>query len=167
MRAFLLVALLLLPAISFADLNVPSLMGQAQQAYLGGDYTTAKELFGEVLEMDPHNTLAINYLRKIRALQGSPTPAASDLFSKLILPKVELKDAAFSAALDFFKHEAAVQSVNVSFVAQLPAAQMERPVTLSLSQIPFLTALKYLCDLNGAAYKVEPYAIVIVPAGAQ
>ena len=53
--------------------------------------------------------------------------------------------------------------MNVSFVSQLPAPQMEHMVTLSLSHIPFLDALRYLCELNNAVFKVDPYAIVIMP----
>jgi len=168
MRASLLLALIctLLPVIGFADPSVPDLMAQAQRAYVGGDYDTAKELFSEVLQLDPQNTLAIGFLRNIRLRQGGASPAAKDQLSGLILPKVELKEATFSAALDFFKHEAAAQSVTVSFVPQLPAGAMDHPVTLSLSQIPFLDALKYLCALNNATYKVERFAIVITPAAA-
>jgi len=165
MRASLLVALFcgLLPAIALADPTVPSLMGQAQRAYVGGDYDTATELFNEVLQLDPQNTLAIQFLRNIRLRQAGLPPAAQDPLKDLVLPKVELKDATFFAALDFFKQEAARQSVTVSFVSQLPPAQMQHAVTLSLSQIPFLDALHYLCGLNSADYKVERYAIVIIP----
>jgi hypothetical protein len=43
---------------------------------------------------------------------------------------------------------------------------MERKVTLNLSQIPFLDALRYLCELDNAVFKQEPYAIVITPVPA-
>jgi len=142
-------------------------MGQAQRAYIAGDYDTAKELFGEVLQADPHNTLAIQFLRSIRQREAGVAPVTKDPLKALILPKVELKDATFSSALDFFKHEAAAQSVTVSFVSQLPQPQMDHTVTLSLSQIPFLDALRYLCDLNHAVYKVERFAIVIMPVPAE
>ncbi len=139
-------------------------MGQAQRAYLGGDFDTARELFGEVVEMDPHNTLAIEYLRNIRLREAGMAPApAKDPVESLVIPRIEFKDATFSSALDFLKVAAAKQSVTISFVPQLPEAQMEHTVTLSLSQIPFLDALKYLCQLNDATYKVERYAIVILP----
>ena len=166
MRAPLFVALLfvLLPVIALADSDEPSLMAQAQRAFIAGDYDTAKQIFGEVIELDPHNTVAIQYLRNIRLAQAGALPTPKDTLHGLILPRVELKAATFSAALDFFKREAAAQSVTVSFVPQLPAAQMDRSVTLSLSQIPFLDALKYLCQLDDATYKVERYAIVILPA---
>ena len=168
MRASLLVALVsLLPVLALADPTVPNLMAQGQRAFGAGDYETAKESFNEVIKMDPHNALAIQSLRNIRLREAGITPApAKDPLKSLVLPKVELKDATFSAALDFFKHEAAAQSVTVSFVSQLPAVQMDHTVTLSLSQVPFLDALRYLCTLNDAVYKVERYAIVIKPVSA-
>jgi hypothetical protein len=146
-----------------ADPTVATLMAQAQRAYVAADYDTAKDLFGQVVELDPQNTMAIRFLRAIRARQaGKPSPPPSP-FESLVLAKVELREATFSSALDFFKQKAADQSVTVSFVPQLPPAQMAHTVSLSLSKIPFLDALRYLCQLNNASYKVEPYAIVIVP----
>jgi thioredoxin-like negative regulator of GroEL len=167
MRAPLLVALItLLPLLALADPTEPELMAQAQRAYIAGDYDTAVQLFGQVVEMDPQNTLAIQYLRRIKiALEAQGTPAQSAI-GQIVLPKIDLRDATFSAALDFFKQEAAKQGATVSFVPQLPAAQMEAKITLNLTQIPFLDALTYLCQLNSATYKVETYAIVILPAPA-
>jgi hypothetical protein len=168
MRAALLAALLcaLLPAAALADDTVATLMGQAQRAFVAGDYDTARELFGEVIQLDPQNTVAIQFLRTIRARQAGQPAAPKNPFDALVLSKVDIKDATFSSALDFFKQKAADQSVTVSFVPQLPEAQMEHTVTLNLSNIPFLDALRYLCQLNDATYKVEPYAIVIKPASA-
>ena len=167
MRVSLIVAFVCVlgSGVVFGDMTEPQLMGAAQRAYLGGDYDTATQLFAQVLEMDPQNTLAIQFLRKIKMSEAGQAPTApQDPLKALVLPKIEFKDATFAAALDFFKAEAGKQSVTVSFVAQLPAAQMQHTVTLSLSNIPFLDALTYLCQLNGATYKVQPYAIVIMPA---
>ena len=61
---------MVLPALGFADPTEPELMGQAQKAYVARDYETAKELFNEVLEIDPHNTLAIQYLRNIHLAEA-------------------------------------------------------------------------------------------------
>jgi hypothetical protein len=168
MRAYLLAASLctLLSVLALADPTEPELMAQGQRAFVGGDYDTATQAFTQVIEMDPQNTLAIQYLRKIRLAAAGAPPAAKSSVDSLIIPKIDFKDATFSAALDFFKQEAAKQSVNVAFVPQLPPAQLQSPVTLSLSQIPFLDALHYLCQLNNATYKVERYAIVIMPAPA-
>jgi hypothetical protein len=166
MRIFLLGALLVLPVIGLADSTIPELMGQAQKAYVAQDYTTAQELFNEVLEADPHNTLAIQYLRNIHLAEASQPVAPKDPLKGLVIPQIEFKDATFAAALDFFKKAADKQGVSVSFVPQMPAAQMERTVTLSLSNIPFLDALRYLCEQDNAVFKVDPYAIVITPVPA-
>jgi hypothetical protein len=165
MRVFLLFASLctFLPAVALADPTEPQLMAQAQQAYLGGDYDTAVQLFTQVLEVDPQNTLAIQYMRDIRVkLHGAQS--TKNPLNDLVIPRIDFRNATFSAALDFFTQQAAKQSVNVSFVPQLPPEQLNKPVTLSLSQVPFLVALNYLCQLNNATYRVEQYAIVILPA---
>jgi hypothetical protein len=169
MRASLLVALLctLVPVLAIADPTVPQLMAQGQRAYIAGDYDTAKGLFAQVLEINPQNTVAIQFLRNIRLAQaGVAATPAPDPIKDLVIPKIQFKDATFSSALDFFKQAAAKQSVTVSFVPNLPAPQMEKMVTLNLAQIPFLDALRYLCELNNAVFKVEPYAIVITPVPA-
>ena len=165
MRASLLAAsLCLLPLLAVADPTVPQLMAQGQRAYIAGDYETAKEAFGEVLEIDLHNVLAVQFLRKIRlgqAAMGSPTPKPID---SLLIPKINFTNATFTSALDYLKQAAAKQNVTVSFVPQLPPAQLNRTITLNLDNIPFYDALTYLCKLDGATYKVDPYAIEILPA---
>jgi hypothetical protein len=162
MRASLLVAsvFVILPRLGLADPTVPQLMGDAQRAYLARDYQTATELFNQVLEIDPHNTLAIQYLRNIHLAQAGMPNVAKDPIKENKLPKIEFKDATF------FKEQAAKQGVTVSFVAQLPEPQLEHRVTLSLSNIPFLDALRYLCEQNNAVSTQEPYAIVIKPVPA-
>jgi thioredoxin-like negative regulator of GroEL len=170
MRASLLAALvsMLIPVMVLADATEPQLMAQGQRAFIAGDYSTAKDAFAQVLQMDPQNAVAMGFLRKIRLAEAGQAPApAQDSIKQLILPSVSIKNATFVAALDFFKQAAAKQSVSVSFVAQLPDAQLQHPVTLSLAQIPFLDALNYLCQLDGAVYKVDPYAIVITPKPAE
>jgi len=166
MRASLLAVVfsLVVPALVLADGTEPQLMAQAQRAYLAGDYDTAKDLFAQVIELDPQNNVAIQFLRRIRLAQAgqAPTPA-QDPLKQLVLPKVSLNNASFASALDFLKQQAAKQSVNVSFVPQLPDAQLQHPITLSLGEIPFLDALNYVCQLDGAVYKIDPYAIVITP----
>jgi hypothetical protein len=166
MRASLLIASfsLLLTLPDFADPTVPELMGQAQKAYIARDYETASELFNEVLQTDPHNTLAIQYLRNIHIAQAGMPKVAKDPIKELVIPQIDFKDATFSSALDFFKAAAAKQGVTVSFVPNLPEPQLEYKVTLNLSQIPFLDALRYLCELDHAVFKQEPFAIVITPA---
>lgn len=164
MRPLVLVLAILVPVAAWAQASETELMAQAQKAYVAGDEETAKAAFSEVLQINPRNTLAIQYLRNINLRHGGEAKP-KDQTGRLVLEKVDFKDATFSAALEALKDQAARQSVNVSFVSQLTPEQMAHPVTISLSNIPFMDALRYVCSLNGAAYKVDKYAIIIVPAG--
>lgn len=44
-----------------------------------------------------------------------------------------------------------------------PVVTAESPITLSLSNVPLVEALRYLTELAGLKYKVEPFAVSIVP----
>jgi hypothetical protein len=168
MRTPLLVAVLCaaFPLLSVADQSEADLMREAQRAYIAGDYDTATQLFANVLASDPQNTVAIGFLREIRAAEaGQVTSPAKDPIQTLVIPSVQFNEATFSSCLDYLKQQAAAKSVDVSFVEQLPPSQLQTHVTLSLHSIPFLEALRYTCEFAHATYKVERYAIVILPAG--
>lgn len=140
---------------------------EGQRAYMSGDTVTAKAKFKLALEIDPGNVAARNYLRMIAA-QEAKSGAGGQLEKQLgsvVLDRVEFRAATFREALEFLKQKAAAQGVAVSFVSQLPPEAAAKPVTLSLSKVPFSEALRYLCDANHAKYAVEKYAVVIKPAG--
>jgi len=44
-----------------------------------------------------------------------------------------------------------------------PAVTADTKITLSLSNVPLIEALRYLTELSGLKYKVEPFAVSIVP----
>jgi len=48
-------------------------------------------------------------------------------------------------------------------VGTAPTVTPDTKITLSLSNIPLIEALKYLTELAGLKYKVEPFAVSIVP----
>ena len=164
--AILLVGLLLICSEgAFAQSN-QQLFNEAQRAYLSGDIGAAKQKFITVLQQDPTNIAAKNYLRMIVTQEKSD--GGSQLESQLkaiVLPKVELREATFGVALDYLKQQAAKQTqgkVTVSFVVQLPTEFTDtQRVTLNLSAIPFTEALRYLCDLAGVEYRVDKYAVTI------
>jgi general secretion pathway protein D len=47
--------------------------------------------------------------------------------------------------------------------APVVSASANTPITISLQNIPLIEALKYVTSLAGLKYKVEPYAVAIVP----
>jgi len=142
------------------------LFNEAQRAYISGDVETAKQKFTTVLEIDPSNTSARNYLRMITTQEKSDTgEQMQNQLKALILPKVEFRDATFGSALEYMRQAASRQSggkVSVSFVVQLPPEFKDtQKVTLNLANIPFTEALHYLCELGGVDYKIEKYAIIV------
>ena len=140
----------------------------AQIAYGKGDSESAKKLFQEVLKVDPKNQVAIGFLRKI-AVEDAKKPQVTTLqkqLEKLIVPKVEFRDATLGSALDFLKQTAAKNSdgkVVVSFVAQLTEEKKLEPVTLSLANIPYSEVLRYLGEVAKVDFTYDKYAIVVKP----
>ena len=51
----------------------------------------------------------------------------------------------------------------INIVLKEGAAPSTSRITLDLKDVPMSEALKYITDLAGMRYKVEPYAIVVVP----
>lgn len=130
--------------------------------------------FQNARAQDPHNTGTIK-----------------DKLDHIIIPKLELKEATLPDAIDFL-HKASVEldttekdpaRKGVNFVLKLPvvpaasgtpAAGDTAPapgvnsiadvkITLKLSNIPLSVALTYVTKLAGMKYKINPYAVTIVP----
>ncbi|HWB58896.1 MAG TPA: hypothetical protein VG733_05360 [Chthoniobacteraceae bacterium] len=105
----------------------------------------------------------------------------------IIIPQLALKEATLPEAIEFL-HKASVEldttekdpqrkgvnmviKLNAPAVSATPAAGAPAhkedaagpKVTLSLSNIPLSVALDYVTKLAGMKYKIEPYAVVIVP----
>ena len=147
--------------------SATELATEGQRAFMTGDTETAKAKFKLALEIDRNNVAARNYLRIILA-QEAKSGVGGQLEKQLrsvMLDRVEFREASFREALDFLKQKAAAQGVTVSFVSQLPAEAAQKRVTLSLSKVPFMEALRYLCEANNAKFSVEKYAVVIKPGG--
>ena len=144
-----------------------SLLSQAQRAYMAGDVATAKPLFEKVLADDPQNIAARNFLKAIVAAEAEVGPGAKmeKQLQKLILPKVEFKDATFDSVLEALRQMAAKASdgkLTPSFVIQ-PGVNVSAPVTLRLNNIPFTEVVRYVCTLANAEFVVDRYAIMVKP----
>ena len=110
----------------------------------------------------------------------------------IIVPKLEFRSTSLSSAIEFLRQESVrldpepdPQARGVNLILRLPAAsQVATPtlgtdsgsgatvaalpsantrLTLSLSRVPLLEALKYVANQAGLKVKVEPYAVSLVP----
>jgi hypothetical protein len=146
-------------------------MSEGQTAMIRGDMETAKSKFELVTKLEPKNLPAIAYLRQIAAQEAQkPTsPQQEKQLSQLIIPKLEFREATFTAALDFMRRKATELSggkQSVNFVVQIPADAQNTPVTLNLQNIPFTEALRYIAELAGAKVEYQKFAVVIRTGGA-
>jgi hypothetical protein len=155
--------------------DVSDLMTDAQRAYIRNDLKAAKEKFELVRKLDPNNKTAIAYLRRIvadEAVQNAgkgERNATQEALKKLILEKVEFREASLPEALEFLKQKGMQLGggkVAINFVLQLDAQTQISKVTISMQKVPFAEVLRYVGDLAGVVFVYEPYAIVVKPKGA-
>lgn len=91
-------------------------------------------------------------------------PVTQQPLSELFLSKVALKEAALSEALDFLKQQGRKRlgsTGTVNFVIHLPEQAVTKTISLNLAAIPFLEALRYVCDQANIDFSVEPFGIVV------
>ena len=164
---------ILLPLLWFAasvmtvTAQTPSVLAQAQRAYVSGDVATAKPLFQQVLAADPQNVTARNFLKAIAVAeaQAGPGAATEKQLQQLVLPKVDFSNATLDSTLDALRQQASKASggkIEPNFVVQ-PGVNVSTPVTLHLAQVPFTEVLRYVGELVKADFVVDRYAITVKP----
>ena len=151
--------------------DMQRLLTEAQVAYQKGDMVAAKRNFELVNRMDPRNPTAIGYLKMIatQTKTDSAGAAVEKSLTALIVPQVQFKEATFGSALDFMKKKCTEVSggkQTVNFVVQPGIDQEATRVTLSLSNIPFTEALRYMGELASVKFEYQKYAIMVRPTGA-
>jgi general secretion pathway protein D len=118
------------------------------------------------------------------------TEATMAKLNRIIIPRIDLRDTTVREAVEFLKQRSREldtstddpqekRGVNIVLKLRpsqpdltLPPAEGPTPpaggtadtrVTLSLTNVPLIEALRYLTELAGLKYKIEPYAVSIVP----
>ncbi len=88
---------------------------------------------------------------------------------RIIIPKLEFKEATIAEALSFLRKKSVELDpdepktgviIQIKF-DETPVADTR--ITVSLSNIPLIEALKYVTGLANLKFKVEPYAVSVVP----
>ncbi len=153
--------------------DVQQLLTDAQTAYMRGDFETARANFEMVYKLDPRNQTAIAYLKRIKleqAQKGGGGASTEKRLAAVLIPKIEFREATLREALDFLRtkvNDATGGKEPVNFVMQLPEDAAAAKITVSLANIPFTEALRYIGSLAGVNFVYDKYAIVAKPAGAK
>jgi hypothetical protein len=92
-----------------------------------------------------------------------PAFAAADKAAKIIIPKIEFRDAGLRecvALLQLKGRDHSPDGQGVNLVLNLPAGH-EPKITLSLTNISLLEAVKNVAQLSGTAFAAQPDALVL------
>ncbi len=91
--------------------------------------------------------------------------------AKIIFPQVQFSGASIEEAIEFlrikskdldnFTTDPTKRGVNL--ILKQGAAASTATITLDLRDVPMVEALKYITELAGMKYKIEPFAVVVVP----
>ena len=173
-RLVILTACIAFASVALGGQELSDLLTEAQRAYLRGEIAVAKEKFELVRKLDPQNRIAVSSLRRIAADEAKATAelgpgnATKVALAKLIMPKIDLREASLAEALEFLRQKGNQLDdgkTAINFVVQLDDATKATKVTLSLSNVPFSEVLRYIGDLAQVEFVYDRFAINVKPKG--
>ncbi|GEP41925.1 hypothetical protein [Brevifollis gellanilyticus] len=106
---------------------------------------------------------------------GARAPSVQALMSNklnsIVIPQVQFSNATIEEALEFLRVknrdldtlETDPSRKGVSFILKGGDEPSQARISLDLKDVPLGEALRYVTELAGMKYKVEPYAVVVVP----
>jgi hypothetical protein len=171
LQKFLLVAVSLgVASGASAAADIQKYLTEGQTALLRGDLVTAKRNFETASKLDPRNPTVIGFLKQIAAAEAKnpSSPSSEAEFKGIIIPQIQFREATLSSVLDFMKKKVSELTggkKSVNFVPQLTPEQMNAPITLTLTDIPFTEALRYVAETVDAKVEYQKYAVVIKGKG--
>lgn len=131
-----------------------------------GRYDEAEARCIQILEQRPNDQLAKRLLGEIQEKRRQQNPSG-DLRQKLeeiIIPEVNVREAAVADVIDTLQTEGQKRSVDktpINFVWQAPEEAKTAKVTLNLRRVPLADVLKYVTEIAGLRYRVDAHAVVI------
>jgi hypothetical protein len=104
--------------------------------------------------------------------QAAPSGAYyADKLAKIIIPSVQFREASVDEAIEMLRSNSRDYDTmekdparkGVNFILKHDATTSTAKVTLDLKEVPMAEVLKYLTQLAGMAYRIEPFAVVVMP----
>lgn len=99
------------------------------------------------------------------------TQSINRKLDEIIVPRINFTDATVREAVEYLRQRSEVLDTEaaetgergVNIVLKLDQAASSQTVTIDLANLPLREALSYITNLANLKYKVEPYAVLIVP----
>jgi tetratricopeptide (TPR) repeat protein len=101
----------------------------------------------------------------------SPGAYLTEKMNKIIFPTVQFQDATLEEAIEYLRVKSrdldtftdASDPKGVSLILRTGDKPSNARISLDLKEVPMSEALRYVAELAGMKYKVEPHALVIMP----
>lgn len=136
----------------------------AQQSSRQERLTQTREGWSEVFDVDVQLSGAQNTAIPIK---GRANFQVSQKLQSLIISEVDFKDASIEDAARFLttkSREVDETGAGISFIVKNEKAKADaKPFSLRLSNVPIGEVLRYICNIAGVKFKVEEFAVFIVP----
>ena len=95
----------------------------------------------------------------------------TDKMTRIIFPTVQFSGASIDEAVEFLRIKSKDYDTierdptkkGVNLIIKPGTAVSSATISLDLRDVPMSEALRYITELGGMKYKVEPYAVVVVP----
>jgi len=149
-----------------ADLSSDDSLGLASnrsEANRSGDAAIARNDIDAVLN-NPNRSAASNE-------SSSGAAYSTEKLRRIIIPRIDFEDVTLEEALHFLRARAseldsleldpAKKGINI--VSRGPAISSLRIPELKLRNVPLAVAIKYICDATKMRYKVDDYAVTLIP----
>jgi len=100
-----------------------------------------------------------------------PTVYLTRKMQEIVFPQVQFAGASIDEAVEFLRVKSRDLDVNepdpskkgVNIILKAGDAPVTASISLDLKDVPMVEALRYVTELAGMKYKVEPFAVLIVP----
>jgi hypothetical protein len=132
-----------------------------------GLFAEAEKRLLQLVEWQPEQATLKELLRdtqqKLARQRGEPAGALRRKLDQIILPELSLSNAAAADAVRHLRDESRrldPDKEGINVVWQVPPDTPVARVTLSLRNVPLGEALRYVAQIAGLRWRVEPYAVV-------
>ncbi|WP_009960176.1 Amuc_1098 family type IV pilus outer membrane protein [Verrucomicrobium spinosum] len=95
----------------------------------------------------------------------------TEKMQRIIFPAVQFQGASIDEAIEFMRIKSRDYDTverdpsrrGVNLILKSGASPSTAQISLDLKDVPMVEALRYITELAGMKYKIEPYAVVVVP----
>jgi general secretion pathway protein D len=100
-----------------------------------------------------------------------PTVYLTRKMAEIIFPQVQFAGASIEEAIEFLRVKSRDLDVNepnpakkgVNIILKQGDSPVTASISLDLKDVPMVEALRYVTELAGMKYKVDPYAVLVIP----